>query len=156
MIEVIKTFFGGSASAIEAWVAGVGVSGIFMFLLGVFNVVRVGKKLDKSNEEVKAECNQKIEDFKEQTKKENEEFKENMQKNVNNLADMLLIEASKEGVNVEKFKAIVNIYRETATDLLDTDKLIEEKQEQQEQQETTQEQVSKNINNIENILNDVV
>ena len=155
MIEVIKQFFGNSVSAVEAWVAGVGLSGIIMFLLGVFNIVRVGKKLGKSNEEVKAECNKKIEDFKEQTKKENEEFRDNMKKNVNNLADMLLIESSKQGVDLEKFKAIVDIYKDTAIELLDTDKLVEEKQEEIAQEQATQESVNENIKNIE-ALNDLV
>lgn len=155
MIEVIKQFFGNSVSAVEAWVAGVGLSGIILFLLGVFNIVRVGKKLGKSNEEVKAECNKKIEDFKEQTKKENEEFRDNMKKNVNNLADMLLIESSKQGVDLEKFKAIIDIYKDTASELLDTDKLVEEKQEEIAQEQTTQEQVNENIKNIE-ALNDLV
>lgn len=155
MIEVIKQFFGNSVSAVEAWVAGVGLSGIIMFLLGVFNIVRVGKKLGKSNEEVKAECNKKIEDFKEQTKKENEEFRDNMKKNVNNLADMLLIESSKQGVDLEKFKAIVDIYKDTAIELIDTEKLIENKEKEEEQAQATQEQVNENIKNIE-ALNDLV
>jgi len=155
MIEVIKQFFGGSVSAIEAWVAGVGLSGIIMFCLGIFNVVRVGKKLGKSYEEVKAECDKKIEDFKEQNKEENEKFKVEMKKNVNNLADMLLLEATKEGVNVEKFKEIVGIYKDTATELLDTDKLIENKEKEEEQEQTAQEKVNENIKNIE-ALNDLV
>lgn len=156
MIEVIKQFFGGSVSAIEAWVAGVGLSGIIMFFIGIFNVVRVGKKLGKSYEEVKAECDKKIEDFKEQNKEENEKFKADMKKNVNNLADMLLIEASKEGVNVEKFKAIVGIYKDTATELLDTETLIENKEKEEEQAQSTQDSVNENLNNIDNILSDIV
>ena len=156
MIEVIKQFFGGSVSAIEAWVAGVGLSGIIMFCLGIFNVVRVGKKLGKSYEEVKSECDQKIADFEKQNKEENEKFKVEMKKNVNNLADMLLIEATKEGVNVEKFKEIVGIYKETAIELLDTEKLIEDKQKAEEQAQTNQEAVNENIKNIEAINTDLV
>lgn len=154
MVEVIKNFFGNSVSAVEAWVAGVGLSGIIIFLLGIFNIVCVGKKLGKSNEEVKAECNKKIEDFKEQTKKENEEFRENMKKNVNNLADMLLIESSKQGVDLEKFKAIIDIYKDTASELLDTDKLLEEKTQEIEEEKTTQEAVNENLKNIDT-LNDL-
>ena len=155
MIEVIKQFFGNSVSAVEAWVAGVGLGGIIMFFIGIFNVVRVGKKIGKSNEEVKANCKKEIEDFKEQTKKENEEFKADMKKNVNNLADMLLIEATKAGVNVEKFKEIVSIYKDTAIELLDTEKLIETKEKEEEQTQATQEQVNENLKNID-ALNDLV
>ena len=154
MVEVIKNFFGNSVTAVEAWVAGVGLSGIIMFLLGVFNIVRVSKKLGKSNEETKAECDKKIEEFKEQNKKENEEFKENMKKNVNNLADMLLIESSKQGVDLEKFKAIIDIYKDTAIELLDTDKLLEEKTQEIEEEKTTQEAVNENLKNIDT-LNDL-
>lgn len=155
MIEVIKQFFGNSVSAVEAWVAGVGLTGIIMFLLGIFNIVRVSKKLGKSNEETQQEVKKQIEDFKEQTKKENEEFKENMKKNVNNLADMLLIQASKQGVDLEKFKAIIDIYKDTAIELLDTDKLLEEKTQEIAQEQTTQEQVNENLKNID-ALNDLV
>ena len=52
MIEVIKQFFGGSVSAIEAFVGSIGLMGILSILGSIFFNVYKGKKTKKEIESV--------------------------------------------------------------------------------------------------------
>lgn len=156
MIEVIKNFLGGSLSAVEAWVAGVGVFGIIIFFVGIINVVRLGKKTNEKAEDTQKKCDEKINAFKEQYEKENKEFIETTKKNFNNLADMILIQASKSGIDIEMLREIINIYKDTAIEMLDTDKIEEDKIKDDEEKQTTQEQVNENLNKIDSLMDDLV
>ena len=63
MIEVIKQFFGGSVSAIEAFVGSIGLMGILSILGSIFFNVYKGNKTKKEIESVKAENQALIDAF---------------------------------------------------------------------------------------------
>ena len=68
---------------------------------------------------------------------------------------MLLLELKKSGYDMETINAVIDIYKKTAKDeLLDTDKLLEEKTKEIEEEKTTQEAVNENLKNIDT-LNDL-
>ena len=156
MIEVIKQFFGNSVSAVEAFVASVGLMGILSILGSIFYNTYKGKKTKKEIESVKAENQEIINKFIETHKQELDALKDNLTKNIDNICNMLLLELKKSGFDMETINAVIDLYKKTAKDeLLDTDKLVEEKQEEIAQEQTTQESVNENIKNIE-ALNDLV
>lgn len=156
MIEVIKQFFGNSVSAVEAFVASVGLMGIVSIFASIFYNTYKGKKTKKEIESVKAENQEIINKFIEAHKQELDALKDNLTKNIDNICNMLLLELKKSGYDMETINAVIELYKKTAKDeLLDTDKLVEEKQEEIAQEQTTQEQVNENIKNIE-ALNDLV
>lgn len=156
MIEVIKQFFGGSVSAIEAFVGSVGVMGILSILGSIFYNTYKGKKTKKEIESVKAENQEIINKFIEAHKSELDALKDNLTKNIDNICNMLLLELKKSGFDMETINAVIELYKKTATnELLDTDKLQEEKQEEIAQEQTQQEQVNENLKNID-ALNDLV
>ena len=69
---------------------------------------------------------------------------------------MILIEATKSGIDLDKTKQIIDLYKKVAKDeLLDTDKIETEKVEQVENEKTQKEQVNENLKNID-ALNDLV
>ena len=152
MIEVIKTFFGGSASAVEAFVASVGVMGIISILASIFFNVYRGKKTNKAIEEVKKENQAIIDEFKQKYAVEIEALKKGLTESVDNICNMLLLELKKSGYDMETINAVIDIYKKTAKgELLDTDKLQEEKAKEIEEEKTTQEAVSENLKNIDAI-----
>lgn len=156
MIEVIKHFFGNSVSAVEAFVASVGLMGIISLLISIFYNVYKGKKDKKEKEEIKALNKALIDEFKEKYEVEIEALKKGLNASIDNICNMLLLELKKSGYDMETINAVIELYKKTAKDeLLDTDKLVEEKQEEIAQEQTTQEQVNENIKNIE-ALNDLV
>lgn len=152
MVEVIKQFFGGSASAVEAFVASVGVMGIISILASIFFNVYRGKKTNKAIEEVKKENQAIIDEFKQKYAVEIEALKKGLTESVDNICNMLLLELKKSGYDMETINAVIDIYKKTAKgELLDTDKLQEEKAKEIEEEKTTQEAVSENLKNIDAI-----
>ena len=155
MIEILKTFFGGSMSAIEAFVGSVGLMGILSIVISIFYNTYKSKKTNKEIESVKAENKAIIDSFIEQHKIELEALKTNLTKDLDNISNMVMLEASKSGVDMDKFNQIVELYKKVIKDeILDTDKLEEEKKIEIETTQTTQEQVNENLNNIDKVLND--
>ena len=156
MVELIKQLFGGSVSAVEAFVGVVGINGVISLIVSIWIIAYKGKKFDKGIEQINKETNEKISEFKKENEVAINTFKEQTKKNIDNLCNMFLIEATKQGVDLEKFNAIVGLYKDTiSTELLDTDKLVEEKTEEIAQEQSTQEEVNENINKI-NELNGLV
>ena len=157
MIEIIKTFFGNSLSAVEAFCGAVSLGSIITLIGSIFFIVYKGKKFDKATTQINKEVNEKIDAFKQKHEEEIKEFEEKTKKNIDNLCNMFLIEATKQGVDLEKFNAIVDLYKKTISyEMLDTDKLQEEKEKEIETEQTKQEQVNQNLNNIDKTLSDLV
>lgn len=156
MIEIIKQFFGNSVSAIEMFVGSVGLMGILSIFISIFYNTYKSKKTKKEIESVKAENQAIINEFVEQHKTELEALKSNLTKDLDNISNMVMLEAMKNGVNIDQFNQIVELYKKVIKDeLLDTDKLQVEKQEQVEQEQTQQDSVNENLKNID-ALNDLV
>jgi len=157
MIEVIKTFFGGSISAVEAFVGSVGLMGILSILGSIFWNTYKSKKTNKEIESVKAENKALLDAFIEEHNKELNALKSSLTSDLDNISNMLLLEAMKTGIDLETFKQLKELYGKVIKDeLLNVDEIEQEKIAQVETEQTTQEAVNENINNIENILNDVV
>lgn len=156
MVEIIKQFFGNSVSAIEMFVGSVGLMGILSIVISIFYNTYKGKKTKKEIESVKAENQAIINEFVETHKTELEALKSNLTKDLDNISNMVMLEAMKNGVNIDQFNQIVELYKKVIKDeLLDTDKLQEEKVEQVEQEQTQQDSVNENLKNID-ALNDLV
>lgn len=156
MVEIIKQFFGNSVSAIEMFVGSVGLMGILSIVISIFYNTYKGKKTKKEIESVKAENQAIINEFVETHKTELEALKSNLTKDLDNISNMVMLEAMKNGVNIDQFNQIVELYKKVIKDeLLDTDKLEAEKQEQVEQEQTQQDSVNENLKNID-ALNDLV
>lgn len=154
MIEVIKNFFGGSVSAVEAFVGGVGIMGILSIFGSIFFNVYRGKKTNAKIEETEAKNNALIDDFINKYEKEIEKLNKGLTSSVDNICNMLLLELKKSGYDMETINAVIELYKKTAKEeLLDTDKLQEEKQAEIDEAQTTQEEVNERINNIETIIN---
>ena len=157
MIEVIKQFFGGSVSAIEAFVGSVGVMGILSIMISIFFNVYKGKKDKKEKEEIKAQNKALIDEFVEKYNNEIETLKKGLNASVDNICNMLLLELKKSGYDMETINAVIELYKKTAKDeLLDVEKLQEEKAEEIALEQTQQEKVNENIKNIEAINTDLV
>ena len=155
MVEVIKNFFGNSMTAVEAFVGSVGLMGIISIFASIFYNVYRGKKTNKALAEVKAENQKIIDEFKEKYAVEIEALKKGLTASVDNICNMLLLELKKSGYDMETINAVIDIYKKTAKDeLLDTDKLLEEKTKEIEEEKTTQEAVNENLKNIDT-LNDL-
>lgn len=156
MIEVIKQFFGGSVSAVEAFVGSVGIMGILSIMISIFYNVYKGKKDKKEKEEIKAQNKALIDEFVEKYNNEIETLKNSLTSDLDKISNMILIEATKSGVDLEKTKQIIELYKKVVKEeILDTDKIEAEKIEQVENEQSTQEQVNENLKNID-ALNDLV
>lgn len=152
MIEVIKQLFGGSVSAIEAFVGSVGVMGILSLFLSIFYDVYIGKKYKKEKAEIIASNQKEINDFKAKYEVELNALKTNLTKSLDGICNMLLIELKKSGFDMETINAVIDIYKKTITnEILDTDKLIADKEEEIAQEQSTQEEVNENINKIKEL-----
>jgi len=157
MIEVIKQFFGGSVSAIEAFVGSVGIMGILSIVISIFYNTYKGKKTKKEIESVKAENKALLDAFIQEHNEELKALKNALTSDLDNISNMILIEATKSGIDLEKTKQIIDLYKKVIKDeVLDTDKIEADKVEQVEQEQTQQESVNENLNNIDSILNDIV
>lgn len=156
MIEVIKQFFGGSVSAVEAFVGSVGVMGVLSIMFSIFFNVYKGKKDKKEKEEIKAQNKALIDNFIKEYEEEIKTLKNSLTKDLDNISNMILIEATKSGVDLEKTRQIIDLYKKVVKEeILDTDKIETKKVEQVEQEQTTQEKVNENLKNID-ALNDLV
>ncbi len=157
MVEIIKQFFGGSVSAIEAFVGSVGVMGILSICISIFYNTYKSKKTKKDIESVKAENQALLDNFIKEYEEEIKALKNGLTSDLDNITNMIMLEASKSGVDMEKFKKIAELYKKVIKDeILDTDKLQEEKEQEIEQEKTTQDSVNENLNNIDKVLNDYI
>ncbi len=157
MVEVIKQFFGNSVSAIEMFVGSVGLMGILSIFISIFYNTYKSKKTKKEIESVKEENYKIICEFLEKHNKEMNALKEGLTKDLDSITNMIMLEASKSGVDMDKFNQIVELYKKVIKDeILDTDKLEEEKQIEIENTQTQQDSVNENLNNIDKVLNDLV
>lgn len=157
MIEVIKQFFGGSVSAIEAFVGSVGLMGVISIFASIFYNTYKGKKTKKEIESVKAENKALLDAFIQEHNAELEALKKALTSDLDSISNMILIEATKSGIDLDKTKQIIDLYKKVAKDeILDTEKIEAEKVEQVEAEQTTQESVNENLNNIDSIINDLV
>lgn len=156
MIEVIKHFFGGSVSAIEAFVGSVGLMGVISIFASIFYNTYKGKKTKKEIESVKAENKALLDAFIQEHNAELEALKKALTSDLDSISNMILIEATKSGIDLDKTKQIIDLYKKVAKDeILDTEKIEAEKVEQVENEQSTQEQVNENLKNID-ALNDLV
>lgn len=156
MVELIKQFFGGSVSAVEAFVGSVGIMGILSIMFSIFFNVYKGKKDKKEKEEIKAQNKALIDEFVEKYNNEIEALKSSLTQSLDGICNMLLIELKKSGFDMETINAVIEIYKKTIKDeILDTDKLVEEKAEEIAQEQSTQEEVNENLKQI-NELNGLV
>ena len=157
MVEIIKQFFGGSVSAIEAFVGSVGVMGILSICISIFYNTYKSKKTKKDIESVKAENQALLDNFIKEYEEEIKALKNGLTSDLDNITNMIMLEASKSGVDMEKFKKIAELYKKVIKDeILDTDKLEEEKQIEIENTQSQQESVNENLNNIDKVLNDYI
>lgn len=157
MVEIIKQFFGNNISNLERFVGAVGISGFISLVFSIFFIVYKGKKFDKAIEQIEKEADEKIKEYKEQNEEAFKQLKEDTEKTLDNLCNMFLLEATKEGVDIDKFNAIVDIYKKTIkTEMLDTDELEAIKKQEIENTQTQQESVNENLNNIDKVLNDYI
>ena len=157
MVEIIKQFFGNSVSAIEAFVASVGVMGIISIFGSIFYNTYKGKKTKKEIESVKAENKALLDEFIQQHNAELEALKNALTSDLDNISNMILIEATKSGVDLDKTKQIIDLYKKVVKEeILDTDKIEADKVEQVESEQSTQDSVNENLNNIDKVLNDLV
>ena len=100
MIEVIKTFFGGSVSAIECFVGSIGLMGILSILGSIFYNTYKSKKTNKEIESVKAENKALLDAFIEEHNKELNALKSSLTSDLDNISNMLLLEAMKTGIDL--------------------------------------------------------
>ena len=157
MIEVIKQFFGGSVSAIEAFVGSVGIMGILSIIISIFYNTYKGKKTKKEIESVKAENKALLDAFIQEHNEELKALKNALTSDLDNISNMILLEASKQGVDLEKFKKIMELNKKVVKEeILDFEKLEAEKVEQVENEQSTQDSVNENLNNIDSLMNDLV
>ena len=157
MVELIKQLFGGSVSAIEAWVGGVGLFGIISIMASIFYNTYKGKKTKKEIESIKEENKALLEAFIQEHNEELKNLKNALTSDLDNISNMILIEATKSGVDLDKTKQIIDLYKKVVKEeILDTDKIEAEKVEQVEAEQTTQESVNENLNNIDKVLNDYI
>ena len=157
MIEVIKQFFGGSVSAIEAFVGSVGIMGILSIVISIFYNTYKGKKTKKEIESVKAENKALLDAFIQEHNEELKALKNALTSDLDNISNMILLEASKQGVDLEKFKKIMELNKKVVKEeILDFEKLEAEKVEQVENEQSTQDSVNENLNNIDSLMNDLV
>lgn len=157
MVELIKQLFGGSVSAIETFVASVGLMGILSIMISIFYNTYKGKKTKKEIESVKEENKALLEAFIQEHNEELKALKNALTSDLDNISNMILIEATKSGVDLDKTKQIIDLYKKVVKEeILDTDKIEAEKVEQVEAEQTTQESVNENLNNIDKVLNDLV
>lgn len=157
MVEIIKQFFGNSVSAIEMFVGSVGLMGIMSIFISIFYNTYKSKKTKKEIDSVKAENQALIDAFIQQHNAELEALKKALTSDLDNISNMILIEATKSGIDLDKTKQIIDLYKKVVKEeILDTDKIEAEKVEQVEAEQTTQEQVNENLNNIDNLLNEIV
>ena len=157
MVEVIKQFFGNSVSAIEMFVGSVGLMGIMSIFISIFYNTYKSKKTKKEIESVKAENQALLDNFIKEYEEEIKALKNGLTSDLDNISNMILIEATKSGVDLEKTKQIIDLYKKVVKEeILDTEKIEAEKVEQVEQEQTQQEQVNENLNNIDKVLNDLV
>ena len=156
MIEVIKQFFGGSVSAIECFVGSVGLMGVISIMASIFYNTYKGKKTKKEIDSIKAENQALLDAFIQEHNAELEALKKALTSDLDNISNMILIEATKSGIDLDKTKQIIDLYKKVAKyELLDTDKIETEKVEQVENEKTQKEQVNENLKNID-ALNDLV
>ena len=157
MIEVIKQFFGGSVSAIECFVGSVGIMGILSIVISIFYNTYKGKKTKKEIESVKAENKALLDSFIQQHNEELKALKNALTSDLDNISNMILLEATKSGIDLEKTKQIIDLYKKVVKEeILDTDKIEAEKVEQVENEQSTQDSVNENLNNIDSLMNDLV
>jgi len=155
MVEVIKNFFGNSMTAVEAFCGGMSLTSIIVLVATLFYNVHKGKKDKKEKEEIKAENQKAIDDFKQQHNEELEALKNAVISDLDNISNMLMLEAMKTGIDLDTFNKIKDLYSKVIkNELLDTDKLLEEKTQEIEEEKTTQEAVNENLKNIDT-LNDL-
>ena len=154
MIEVIKQFFGGSISAIEAFVGSVGLMGVISIFASIFYNTYKGKKTQKEINTIKEENKALLDAFIQQHNKELEALKTGLTSDLDKISNMLMLEAMKNGIDLDTFNQLKELYiKVIKEEILDTDKLQEEKQEQVENEQTNQEAINENINNIESLMN---
>lgn len=157
MIEVIKQFFGGSVSAIEAFVGSVGLMGVISIFASIFYNTYKGKKTKKEIESVKAENKALLDAFIQEHNEELKALKNALTSDLDNISNMILLELKKSGFDMETINAVIEIYKKTAKDeILDYEKLQEEKKEEIAQEQSTQDSVNENLNNIDSLMNDLV
>lgn len=157
MVEIIKQFFGNSVSAVEAFVASVGVMGILSIMISIFYNTYKGKKTKKEIESVKEENKTLLDNFIKEYEEEIKALKNALTSDLDNISNMILIEATKSGVDLDKTKQIIDLYKKVVKEeILDTDKIEAEKVEQVEKEQSTQESVNENLNNIDKVLNDYI
>lgn len=157
MVELIKQLFGGSVSAIEAFVGSVGLMGILSIFISIFYNTYKSKKTKKEIESVKAENKALIDNFIQEHNEELKALKNALTSDLDNISNMILLEATKSGVDLEKTKQIIDLYKKVVKEeILDTDKIEAEKVEQVENEQTQQESVNENLNTIDSLMNDLV
>lgn len=157
MVEIIKQFFGGSVSAIEAFVGSVGLMGIMSIFISIFYNTYKSKKTKKEIESVKEENAKIINEFIKQHESEMSVLKDALTKDLDSISNMIMLEASKSGVDMDKFTQIVELYKKVVKDeLLDTDKLEEEKVQEELNKELSTDKVNDNLEKIDSIINDYI
>lgn len=157
MVEIIKQFFGNSVSAIEMFVGSVGLMGIMSIFISIFYNTYKGKKTKKEIESVKEENKALLDNFIKEYEEEIKALKNALTSDLDNISNMILIEATKSGVDLDKTKQIIDLYKKVVKEeILDTDKIEAEKVEQVEKEQSTQESVNENLNNIDKVLNDYI
>ena len=157
MVEIIKQFFGGSVSAIEAFVGSVGVMGILSIMISIFYNTYKSKKTKNEIESVKEENKALLDNFIKEYEEEIKSLKNALTSDLDNISNMILIEATKSGVDLDKTKQIMDLYKKVVKEeILHAERIEAEKVEQVEQEQTKQESVNENLNNIDKVLNDLV
>lgn len=152
MIDLIKQFFGGSASAIETFVASVGLMGIISIVASLFYNVYKSKKTNKKIEDVKAENKALLDAFIEEHNNELEALKKALTSDLDNISNMLLLEAMKTGIDLDTFNKLKELYGKVIKDeLLDVEQLEAEKVEQVENEQTKQEEVKEHLSKIDEL-----
>ena len=152
MIEILKTFFGGSISSLEAWCGGLSLASIITLIGTIFWNVYKGKKNKKEIESVKAENKALLDAFIEEHNNELEALKKALTSDLDNISNMILIEATKSGIDLEKFKSIMELNKKVVKEeLLDLEKLEAEKVEQVENEQTKQDEVKEHLSKIDEL-----
>ena len=157
MIEVIKQFFGGSISAIEAFVGSVGLMGVISIFASIFYNTYKGKKTQKEINTIKEENKALLDEFIQQHNAELEALKLGLTSDLDSICNMLLLELKKSGFDMETINAVIELYKKVAkNEILDYEKLQEEKEQEIANEQSQQEQVEQNLENIDNYMNDLV
>lgn len=157
--EIIEKTINGGLSAVETYIASVGVLGIAMFIIGIVLTIYKGKKYGIDKEAIEKAIQEQKEAYNKKYEEQNREFENKLKAQQQAYSEALLMIAKDKSVECNALKTIYGIFKEADSlseeAITKAEKDIEEKEIQEQEEAEKQEEISKEINNINAILGDI-